>query len=695
MRAGEQRPASPHAAAARRLVLLASALIASALASAAAHALAPDFATVRDAWRSSEARLLDRYGQPLAEVRVDFDERRLDWVSARSLSPPLIRALLVAEDKRFLEHAGVDWTAIAGATWDNIWRTLEGRRPRGASTLTMQLAGLIDPALRLQGNRRSVTQKWDQAAAAREIERRWTKAEILEAYFNLAPFRGELRGISAASRGLFGKDPDAVELREALLLAALLRGPNATADRVAQRACAVSRKFNPAPACDELRLLAEQTLSRRYRLDPRWTDAPALARRLLREAGEQRATTLDARLQRRTLDALGRDRADVAVVVLDNASGEALVWAGGPDDSDAAVRRLPAGSTLQPFLYGMALDQRWISAATVFDDSPSWLALPAPPGLQGSGGPLTLRSALAQAADIPALRTRAMVGDDSYGVLLRAHGIEMSAGTARASLPEMANAFRALANEGQWTPWALETPQWKGVDRSGRRLWSPATAWIVGDLLSSRTTGNAYGWAAAMHGHSSDRSLWWSVGWTRRYTIAVRAAHPVAATWQAVAVAIDPFPADAASPPSGVVEQWLHFEPDIEPDRIEYFLPGTQQAFADATVRDLFGRPRIVQPASGVKLVSAHLPGGRQAMLFEARPPWAGLRWVVDDEVLPAVEGRALWSPRPGRHRLALQDADGLQLESMEFEVRLDTRSDVLSAGPPLRTPPAPTPASR
>ncbi|MCP2936002.1 transglycosylase domain-containing protein, partial [Salmonella enterica subsp. enterica serovar Typhimurium] len=120
----------------------------------------------------------------------------------------------------------VDWTALAGATWDNLWRTLEGRRPRGASTLTMQLAGLIDPALRLQGTRRSVGQKWDQAAAAREIERRWNKAQILEAYFNLAPFRGELRGISAATRGLFGKDPDAVDAREALLLAALLRGPN-------------------------------------------------------------------------------------------------------------------------------------------------------------------------------------------------------------------------------------------------------------------------------------------------------------------------------------------------------------------------------------------------------------------------------------------------------------------------------------
>lgn len=666
------------------------------LAPAAAQAQAPSFDTVRDSWRSSEARLLDRYGQPLAEVRVDFDERRLDWVGARALSPPLVRALLVAEDKRFLEHSGVDWTALAGATWDNLWRTLEGRRPRGASTLTMQLAGLIDPALRLQGTRRSVGQKWDQAAAAREIERRWNKAQILEAYFNLAPFRGELRGISAATRGLFGKDPDAVDAREALLLAALLRGPNAPAERVAQRACAVAQKLKPAPACTELRALANKVLTQRYRLQPRWTEAQPLARRLLREPGEQRVTTLDARLQRRTLDALGRERTDITVVVLDNASGEALVWAGGPDDTDAAVRRLPAGSTLHAFAYGLALDQRWISAASVFDDSPNFVTRPLPPGLQGSGQPLSTRAALTQAAEIPALRVRALIGDDTLTAALRAHGIDASATNgSRASLPEMANAFRTLANDGVWTPWALEAAQWRGVDRSGRRLWASPVAWLVGDLLSTRTTPDAHGWHAVMHGRSSDRATHWSVGWTRRYTIALRAARPVAATWLSVAAAIDPVPAEAAPPPPGLEAVRLRFEPEIEAERDEYFLPGTQQAFADATVRDLFGRPRIVQPTTGVKLVNAGLPAGRQAMLLEARPGWPGLQWVIDDERLPAIEGRALWSPRPGRHRLALEDAHGLQLQSVEFEVRLDAAPEKLTGGPPPRTPPGPTPASR
>lgn len=664
----------------------------SLLAGAAAHALAPDFDAVRDAWRPSEARLLDRHGEPLAEVRVDFDERRLDWVNARALSQPLVRALLVAEDKRFLQHDGVDWQALAGATWDNLWRALEGRRPRGASTLTMQLAGLIDPALRLQGTRRSVGQKWDQAAAARQIERRWNKAQILEAYFNLAPFRSELRGIGAASRGLFGKDPDTVDAVEAVLLAALLRGPNASAEKVAMRACAVARRLDPAPDCRDIQTRADAVLSQRYRIEPRWQDATALARRLLREPGEQRPTTLDARLQRRALQALGANRDDTSVVVLDNLTGEVRVWGGGPDTADTVLQRQPAGSALQPFMYGMAIEQRWLTAASVLDDSPAFVTLPLPPGLPDGEprGAVSVRGALGLGADIPALRVRALIGDDALDATLQAHGLAaVSKGGTRASLIELANAYRTFASAGLWSAWRLEPVTAADVlpASPAQRLWSPAAAWIVGDLLTVRPTEGEPAlrpWAAMMNGRSADRSVWWSVGFTRHYTVALRAQRPVAATWLALIDALDGPSFEPAferpGAPPGVERVRVQFEPAIEPARDEYFLPGTQQAFVDAAVRDVAGRPRIVLPKSGVKLVSAGLPAGRQTLLFEARPPLPGLVWLINGERLPAVEGRALWSPRPGRHRLALLDAAGLQVESMEFEVRLDESAPPTSA---------------
>jgi penicillin-binding protein 1C len=658
----------------------------SCLVAAPVFALAPDFDTVRNGWRSSEARLLDRNGEPLAELRVDFDERRLDWVSAQALSPSLVRALLVAEDKRFLDHSGVDWQALAGATWDNLWRTLEGRRPRGASTLTMQLAGLIDPALRLQGTRRSVSQKWDQAAAAREIERSWNKGQILEAYFNLVPFRSELRGISAATRGLFGKDPDAIESREAVILAALLRGPNASPERVAARACAVARRLKPEPDCRDIRELAGNVLSQRYRIEPRWQDASALARRLLKEPGEQRVTTLDARLQRRVLQALGGASAHTAVVVLDNATGEARVWGGGPENADAVLRRQSAGSALQPFLYGMAIDQRWLTGASVLDDSPAFVALPLPAGLTGAEvrGAVSVRRALALAAEIPALRVRALVGDDALAAMLQAHGIaSVSAVDARPSLIELANAYRSFANDGIWNSWTLE-PLQPAAELAGKRLWSSPVAWIVADLLATRreVPGDlpARPWAAAMNGHSADGATWWSIGFTRRHTVALRGPKPVAAAWHAVVDVLDVPPVDTAAAPAGLERVNVRFEPEIEGARDEYFLRGTQQAFVDANVRDLTGRPRIVQPVSGVKLVSADLPAGRQAMLLEARPPVPGLAWRINGEQLPAVEGRALWSPRPGEHRLTLIDAEGVPLQSVDFEVRLEPSQEAAAA---------------
>lgn len=159
----------------------------------------PAFADVKAAARPSVAVLLARDGTPLAERRIDPHVRRLEWVALNSFSPALREALLAAEDKRFFEHSGVDWRAFVGALWHNLWYD----RKRGASTLSMQLAGLLDPELALgRGGmpRRSLGQKWDQALAAQALEARWTKEQILEAYLNLAPFRGDLQGVHAAAR---------------------------------------------------------------------------------------------------------------------------------------------------------------------------------------------------------------------------------------------------------------------------------------------------------------------------------------------------------------------------------------------------------------------------------------------------------------------------------------------------------------
>ncbi len=199
-----------------------------------AHAL-PTFAEVRAAHRPSDVTLLDHNGEPLQTLRVDRNIRRLAWVPLAEMSPALLQAIVLSEDRRFYEHSGVDWGAVAKSAWGNLWNS----RTRGASTITMQLAGLIDGGLARPGGGRSVTQKISQAMTASELEARWKKSEILEAYLNSVGFRGEIVGIDALASTLFGKHASGLDAQEAAIAVALVRAPNASADAVAQRSCGV------------------------------------------------------------------------------------------------------------------------------------------------------------------------------------------------------------------------------------------------------------------------------------------------------------------------------------------------------------------------------------------------------------------------------------------------------------------------
>ena len=162
-------------------------------------------------------------------MRVDRAVRRLAWTPLAEMSPALLTAIVLSEDRRFWAHAGVDWTAAASSAWGNLWNT----RTRGASTLTMQLAGLIDDGLARPRAGRSVGQKLGQVVTATRLEASWKKSEILEAYLNSVPYRGELVGIDALAQTLFAKHPSGLDAQEAAIAAALVRSPNAKSADVA------------------------------------------------------------------------------------------------------------------------------------------------------------------------------------------------------------------------------------------------------------------------------------------------------------------------------------------------------------------------------------------------------------------------------------------------------------------------------
>ncbi|HEV7835779.1 MAG TPA: transglycosylase domain-containing protein, partial [Caballeronia sp.] len=429
--------------------------VASVVYAGPANAL-PGYDEVRASWRSSDWVLLARNGEPLQRTRVDATGRRGDWVALQDVSPALREAIVVSEDKRFYEHSGVDWQGAAAAAWANLWNT----RTRGASTVTMQLTGLIDEDRR--PGRRSIGEKATQTVGALWLDHAWRKDQILEAYLNLVPFRGEIVGLSALSQTLFGKLPSGLNEREAALTAALVRAPNANYVKVSARACGILRDMSRArpsnmDPCANLDSYVQLTLTSTMSASPRSSDydalAPHFARRVASEvhpaAGARVRSTLDASLQRFARDSLARtlvelnSRAhqrnvhDGAAIVIDNRSGEILAWvgsAGGLSNApevDAVVALRQAGSTLKPFLYAQAIDEKRLTPASLLDDAPLDLAT-------GGGlyipqnydhdfkGWVSMRTALGSSLNVPAVRTLVMVTPHRFAKTLVSLGLPLT-----------------------------------------------------------------------------------------------------------------------------------------------------------------------------------------------------------------------------------------------------------------------------
>ncbi len=700
------------------------------LAAAPAAAALPSYDTVRATHRPSDTVVLDRHGEPLQRLRTDASVRRGAWVPLEDISPALRTALVLSEDRRFWEHSGVDWRAVPAAAWANLWN----QRTRGASTLTMQLAGLLDGDWQAGPGGRSAAQKIGQALAAQRLERRWRKDQILEAYLNLVPFRGELVGLEALARTLFGKAPHGLDAREAAVAAALVRGPNAAPGVVTRRACQVLRAMADDAAvdsdCTGLELFTLGTLQRRA-YDASEGIAPHFARRLVREAAARGPvppvlrSTLDATLQRVATELLaqqlrelrGRRVEDGAVVVLDNVSGEILAWVGssGPLSRAAEVDGVLAlrqpGSALKPFLYAQAIAERRITAASLLEDAPTHI--PTASGLyipqnydRRFKGWVSARTALAASLNVPAVRTLAMVSPEAFARQLRAlglplpqpagyYGYSLALGGAEVSLLALTNAYRTLANGGRHGE-PVAAP--RTVPAAATQRLDRGAAFIVADILSDpNARAGTFGtdsvlatrtWTAVKTGTSKDMRDNWALGWSARATVGVWVGnarggpmHDVSGTSGAAPVwaglmahLLQQAPSRAPAPPPGLVQAGVRFGDALEAARSEWFLPGTAQAqFAVAApAGDTAAVARILAPADGsIVALDPDIPPARQRVALRAQGP--ATHWRVDGKPL-ASGARADWMPWPGRHQVQLVDARGTVLD----EVRIDVRGAVV-----------------
>ncbi|MBA2936473.1 penicillin-binding protein 1C [Sphingomonas sp. CGMCC 1.13654] len=674
----------------------------------------PSYAATRSAWRPSEAWLRDRNGRLLETVRINFQVRRLDWVPLDHISPALQQAVIASEDKRFAAHNGVDWHGLAGSAW----AALHGHSARGASTITMQLAGFLASQLDAPGAR-SFRDKLRQIRAARAIEAHWSKDQILEAYLNLASFRGETQGVAAATRSLFGKAPDTLGQDDALLMAALLPSPQADPITVARRACRLGKVGD----CDTMIAEAEAMTGATRRLADDPGLAPHLAYDLLRAPGETVRSTLDLNVQamatsalRRQLLGLGGDRArDGAVVVVDNASGDVLAYVGGVSGGNSTAPAVDnadayrqAGSTLKPFLYGQAIERGFLTPASILDDSP--VQLDTASGLyvpkdydHDFKGPVSVRTALAGSLNVPAVRALLLDGvedfrdrlwDMGYRGLTEDgdyYGYSLALGSAEVTLLEQAQAYRALEDGGRVLPLRLRADDPTGERRA---VMSPAAAWMVADMMSDPDArAVTFGvdsalrlpfWAAAKTGTSKAMRDNWCIGFSDRFTVAVWVGNAegdsmtrvsgtsgAAPVWREVMLALHrDRPGAQPRMPMGIERRTVRFSDGVEPSRSEYFLGRTGQSDlieAPAAAR----RPRIVNPVSGaVYALDPDIPIDRQRIRLAATGAVSGEHLRMDAQDLGPADDSPMVLPGPGGHHLLLVDTSGKVIDRAFFTVR-------------------------
>ncbi|MCA9672865.1 MAG: penicillin-binding protein 1C [Myxococcales bacterium] len=520
----------------------------------------------------AESRLLrDSAGEPM-RLTLASDGIYRRWVPLSRISPRLVRAFLLYEDRAFFLHPGVDPVALTRAA---LTTYLTGGRRMGASTLTMQLARRL---YRIDSSR--LGGKLVQMARALQLELRYHKRELLEAYLNLVPMGGNIEGVGAAAMIYFGKPASALSLAEAVTLAVIPQNPQARRPRAGRAPRTLLRARTRLLAAWGRAFDASTTALQRAAIMPRISSraalpfvAPHLSRDVLaRTASRTVNTTIDSGLQqlleRRIADTLraAKDRGlrNAAALLVDHRDMSVRALVGSADffnkriegqvDGTAAYRS--PGSTLKPFIYALALEQGLITPQTLLRDLPLRFGKQAPENFdRGFVGPIAAWRALVRSRNVPAVALAAQLAAkrddgadgagaaaaaDLYGLLRRAglarlgsrshHGLGLALGGVDTSMRELAELYATLAAGGRLR--RLRLTDAAPYER-GKQLLSPEAAFVTLQMLGRNprpealrftgrgTVGGSRVRAYYKTGTSQGNHDAWSVGVVGPYVLAV------------------------------------------------------------------------------------------------------------------------------------------------------------------------------
>lgn len=627
------------------------------------------------------------------------------------VDPLYLKMLMAYEDRRFETHIGVDLLATVRALAQ--WLS-HGRIVSGASTLTMQTARLLEP------HPRNVIGKVGEMLRALQLERRYDKAQILNFYLTLAPYGGNLEGVRAATLAWFGKEPIRLTPAEAALLVVLPQAPSRLRpDRFQERARAARNKVLSRMA--QLGVLSEQqaTEARQEALPTQHRPMPFLAPHLadrLRAAQPLNTVqrTFIQREWQQTLETLARQQqfslekdSSVAILVVSNSDRRVLAYIGASDFYDSrragqvdmiqAVRS--PGSTLKPLIYGLGFDDLLIHPETLIEDVPTRFGDYSPTNFRNTYvGQLTVREALQQSLNIPAVAVLEQVGPARAAARLRevglplhwseAHpqpGLPLALGGVGMTLEELTTLYVGLANGGRIAPLRFISTD---PEPTGQPLLTEAACWYLGDILRNapppqnivgpasvirprliaHKTGTSYGFRDA-----------WALGFDADYTVGVWIGRPDGSpnpgyygrntAAPLLFRVFDGLPEPtrrSAAPPDGV----LQVRRDQLPERLRYFRtrPALEIVHAPLLV--------LTFPVAGSTVELPEQDGTLAELPLSAKGGVKPLRWLVNGQPLvsPSWRRQAFWQPDgEGLARITVLDQAG-QVANAEVWISREER---------------------
>lgn len=684
-------PTHPRFAIPRRLRVLVVCLLAVAACGTAVVAgfdILVDATPVLDTEVTASRLVLDRNGRLLRAFTVADGRWRLP-VDLADLDPRYVQMLLAFEDRRFFGHVGVDPRALVRA---GLQLATSGRILSGGSTISMQLVRLLDRA-----STRSLRGKFLQILKALALERRLSKKAILTAYLNLAPYGGNIEGVRAASLAWFGREPRRLTPAQAALLVSLPQSPEARRpdrDPVAARR---GRDRVLLRALDAGVIDAnEAAMARRERVPQSRRPFPLLAahaaRRALLAAPDTlvHRLTIEAQLQER-LERLSAERAQVlgervsvAILVADHRNGQILASVGsaglfdserdGFIDMTRAVRS--PGSTLKPLIYGLAFESGIAHPESLIEDRPTGFAGYVPTNFdRGFHGTVTLRRALQQSLNVPAVKLLNRVGParlvsrirraGAQPVLsdLSPPGLAIGLGGIGVRLTDLVAIYAAIARGGR----ALELRE--NLDaplssRRGKRVLGERAAWYLTSVLAGTPApvGTSRGGVAFKTGTSYGYRDAWVIGFDGRHVIGVWVGRPDGAAVPgltgmdaAAPILIDAFARlgehqDLPHPPPGILTS---SSADLPPP-LRHF-----DARLDGNGSAPPG-PRIAFPPDGARV--EYGVGDQARLILKVRHGSPPFIWFADgDPVMRSAYSRTVgWRPRgPGFTSISVVDGRG------------------------------------